>query len=82
MHAAQTWLALQTWPVPHSVLLWQLPMTQLFDTQMYPVPYEPTHAASLPLQLTHCELALQIWPLAQSPLFRQLPATQVPLWQR
>ena len=38
-----------------------------------------TQAASLLLQLTHCELALQIWPVAQSPLLRQLPATQVPL---
>jgi len=46
------------------------------------VPYEAVQAASLALQLTHCELALQIWPLAQSALFRQLPATQVPLWQR
>jgi hypothetical protein len=49
---------------------------------MKPAPYEAAHAASLALQLTHCELALQICPLAQSPLLRQLPATQVPLWQR
>ena len=34
VHAAQTWLALQTWPLLHSLLSWQLPITQLFDTQM------------------------------------------------
>jgi hypothetical protein len=34
VHAAQTWLALQTWPPEQSVLSWQTPVTQLFETQM------------------------------------------------
>src|SRR4051812_40677310 len=77
----QTWLALQIWPPEHSLLPWQVPITQLFETQMYPLPYE-AQAASTPPQLTHCELALQICPVPQSPLLRQVPVTQLPLWQR
>ena len=34
VQAAQTWLALQTWPLLHSVLSWQVPITQLPETQM------------------------------------------------
>jgi hypothetical protein len=34
VHAAQMWLALQTWPPAHPLLSWQVPATQLFETQM------------------------------------------------
>ena len=35
VQGAQTWLAVQIWPlVVHPLLSWQVPITQLFETQM------------------------------------------------
>ena len=48
VQVAQTWLALQTWPVGQAPLSWQVPITQVFEMEMYVVPEATVWSTPLP----------------------------------